>query len=80
MASLFSKFCFVYMNYFNIANYIDGSEFLDLTLEELKSMCPLGIAKKIHRFMTHRSPNADPQSQVCCYLAYTQCYLKSFLV
>ena len=80
MASLFSKFCLVFMIYFNIANYIDGSKFLDVTLEEQKSMCPLGIAKKIHCFMPHCSPNAHPQSQACCYLADTQCYLKSFLV
>jgi hypothetical protein len=34
-----------------IANYIDGEEFLNLTIDELKDMCPLGIAKKIFRLI-----------------------------
>jgi hypothetical protein len=33
------------------ANYIDGEEFLNLTIDELKDMCPLGIAKKIFRLI-----------------------------
>lgn len=36
----------------DLDNYIDGSEFRNLSLDELKSMCPLGIAKKIFRLIS----------------------------
>ena len=34
-----------------IENYIDGNEFYALTCDEVKSMVPLGIAKKILRYI-----------------------------
>lgn len=42
---------------FTIENYIDGTEFLNLTGQDVKSMIPaLGIANKIIRLLPEKVP------------------------
>ena len=43
---------YYYMYFYNVANYIDGKEFLDLTDHDVREMVPaIGIAKKISRLI-----------------------------
>ena len=44
---MYNNYCY----YYTIENYIDGGEFYALTSDEVKSMVPLGIAKKILRYI-----------------------------